>query len=127
MPRNSTSTGLYHDGTAPKPPSGLGRAGGRLWAAIHSEYDITDEPSLAILRSACECADRAESAKAEVERDGLTVSSKTGSLRPHPALAVEATFRGLVLRHLNALGVNTEAKNDGPGRPARKTISPFLT
>jgi phage terminase small subunit len=127
MPRKPKTTGLYTDGTAPKAPSGLDRAGRKLWDAILGEYDITDEASLEILRSACECADRAEAAKREVARDGMTVESKTGSLRPHPALAVEATFRGLMLRHLNALAVNTEPKHDGPGRPARKTISPFLT
>jgi hypothetical protein len=127
MPKKSAPAGLYHDGTTPKPLSGLGRAGVTLWNAIHGEYQLDDEPSLEILRSACECADRADAAKREVARDGMTVESRTGSLRPHPALAVEATFRGLVLRHLNALGVNTEAKHDGPGRPARKTISPFLT
>jgi hypothetical protein len=32
-----------------------------------------------------------------------------------------------VLRHLNSLGINTEAKHDGPGRPARKSVSPFLS
>ena len=92
MPQNPKSTGLYHDGTAPKAPSGLGRAGVSLWDAIHGEYQIDDEPSRQVLRSACECIDRAEAAKVEVSRDGMTVQSNAGSLRPHRALAVEATF-----------------------------------
>jgi hypothetical protein len=127
MPKNPKSTGLYHDGTAPKAPSGIGRAGAMLRDAIHGEYQIDDEPSRQVLRSACECIDRAEAAEAEVLRDGMTVQSKTGSLRPHPALAVEATFRGLMLRHLNSLGINTEAKHDGPGQPPSRGINPFLS
>ena len=95
-----------------------------LWKAIHSEYQIDDQPSLEVLRSACECVDRAEAAKAEVQRDGMTASSATGSLRPHPALAVEAQFRGLMLRHLNNLGINAEPPR-APGRPPTKTVSPF--
>jgi hypothetical protein len=125
MPRKSDKIVPLRDGTSPEPPAGLGSHGIALWCAVHGEYRIDDAPGLEILRGACEAIDRAEAAKAEVLRDGMTVERKTSSLRPHPALAVEYSLRGLALRHLNSLGVNAEPKRDRPGRPPVKSTSPF--
>lgn len=125
MPKKSAKIVALHEGTRPEPPAGLGSHGVALWRTITAEYVIDDAPGLEILRGACEAIDRAETAKAEVLRDGMTVTNATGSLRPHPALAVEHSFRGLALRHLTSLGVNAEPKRDRPGRPPAKGSNPF--
>jgi hypothetical protein len=76
FPKKLKQTGYYHDGTAPEPPAGLGCAGVRLWNAVHSEYEIADEPS-----GSAECLRMyrpRRGCKAEVLLDGMTVQSKTG-------------------------------------------------
>jgi hypothetical protein len=77
-----------------------------------------DENGLTLLESALVCLDRAEAARAVVEREGLTVTDRHGCLRPHPAVAIERDFRGLFLRKVKSLGLDLEPLHSRPGRPA---------
>ena len=81
----------------------LGKAGKALQAAVLADYELT-EAEQAVLIQACEAADRAASAKAQVDRDGVTLEGRYGP-RIHPAAAVERDARAAVLRSLVALGV----------------------
>ncbi len=44
---------------------------------------------IALLVKACEAYDRAEQARAIVDRDGLVVVSRLGEPRQHPAIPIE--------------------------------------
>lgn len=100
----------------PKAPAGLKLAGRRLWRSIVVDYQL--EPfHLAILKTACECVDRIEEARAAVEAEGLTIEGRFGA-KAHPALAVERDSRVALLRALRELSLDT-ATAESYARPPR--------
>lgn len=88
-------------------PVGLGLDGKRLWHSVLDDFELEDW-QLAILRSACESADRVAEARAEVKRDGITVEGRFGP-RAHPALAVERDSRTALLRALRELSLDASS------------------
>ena len=88
----------------PRPPAGLAPAGRRFWSAVVAEYEM-GPAQLEILRVTCECRDRLEEARAVLAKDGAYLATKSGQLRPHPALAVERDSRVGFLRGQRELGV----------------------
>lgn len=62
-----------------------------------------------ILELAAIAADRAAQARAEIDRDGITVAGRYGP-RLNPAIPVERDARAAVLAHLRALGVVNPAE-----------------
>jgi P27 family predicted phage terminase small subunit len=93
-------------------PSHLGRGGRRLWRAIVRAYEL--EPHhLAILRAAAEAQDRMDAARAEIERDGLTIAGRYGP-RAHPAVAIERDSRQALYRGLRELGLDLGAETRPP-------------
>jgi phage terminase small subunit len=55
-----------------------------------------------------------------VKKQGSYIKDRFGQLRPHPALQVERDAKGVLLRHLKALGLDLEPINDTAGRPPGK-------
>lgn len=109
---------MKNSGHRPHPPEHLGTAGRDLWRSLAAEYGIGDAAGMALLTSAAECLDRVTQARAEIERDGLTIRDRFGQPKPHPAAAIERDARGGLLAALKALNLDVEPLNDGPGRPA---------
>lgn len=99
--------------------SGLRKAGRALWRAVLADYALS-AAELRVLDHACQAADRAAEAKAEVDRDGVTVEGRYGP-RIHPAAAVERDARAAVLRALKDLGVVDRRE---PGRRDDHTPGP---
>jgi len=83
----------------PIPPEALGAAGGKLWAAVHTAYELDVHEELLLLE-ACRCADVLDRLDELVRRHGLVSSSPQGE-RVHPAL-VEARQQQLTLTRLLA-------------------------
>ena len=96
----------------------LGQAGQTLWDAIQSEYEGLDAGNSELLRLACLAADRAESARAIIDRDGEIVETVAGP-REHALLKCELSNRAFVARTLARL-LPTEPKKS-VGRPASVT------
>lgn len=94
-------------GTSPQPPRKLGEAGLHLWNAVQREFDVSDAGGVALLTLAAQALDRAEGLSAAIEKDGLTMRTKSG-LRAHPAMRDEIANRALCARLLKALGVTLE-------------------
>ena len=94
-------------------PSHLGSAGRRLWQTIVSDFEI-DRAGQEILMRACEAADRAESAREAIEREGMTAPDRFGQVKPHPLLAIERDSRAAVLAGLKALNLDL---SDAGGAP----------
>lgn len=92
---------------APVPPADLGEAARVLWQRIVTEYEFSDPASVEILRQAVLAVDLAEQCRRDVQRDGLTIVTKTG-IREHPAAKVELTARSLACRTLARLGLDLE-------------------
>jgi phage terminase small subunit len=89
--------------TKTTPPSHLGATGKALWTSLFRDYEIGDGAGLALLRAAAEAADRAEGARLEIKRDGITVADRFGQRKPHPSIATERDARGQMIAALRAL------------------------
>ena len=92
----------------PTPPRKLGEHGARLWRSIHSEYGISDAGGVEMLAQACQSLDRAESCRAEIDKDGHTITTPSG-IKDHPLLKHELAARSFVVRTLQRLGLDVEA------------------
>jgi hypothetical protein len=98
------------------PPADLGETGRHLWASIQAQYMISDSGGLAMLRLACESADRAQMCREQIDKDGLMIRGRTGS-REHPLLKAELGARSFTVRTLQKLGLDLEPVK-AVGRPA---------
>src|SRR3712207_4029021 len=67
------------------PPPELSERGRELWASILAQYAIDNAGGLAILRLACEAADRAERCRKLIDEHGEMVPVR-GQIRAHPLL-----------------------------------------
>jgi P27 family predicted phage terminase small subunit len=79
-----------------RPPRHLQTEGKRTWERLTAEYDF-DPPELILLRALCEQLDVQNQARRSVRRQGLTVtSSRTGVIKPNPALSIERQATRLI-------------------------------
>lgn len=101
------------------PPAHLSAEAKEWWQRLTEQYEFEDH-SLLILASALEAFDRMRQAQKLIKRDGITFIDRFGQRRQHPATLVERDAKGVLLRHLKALGLDLEPLNDGPGRPGGK-------
>ena len=101
-------------------PSHLSKAAKAFWRQIQHEYSVTDGAGLRILANACECMDRAEAARAQINREGLTVKNRMGTSVVNPLCNVERDARSGMLQSLKALNLDIEPLRDGPGRPGNR-------
>jgi hypothetical protein len=97
------------------PPGDLGETGRHLWASIQNQYVISDSGGLAMLKLACESADRAQRCRRQIDEDGELVRGRTGP-RDHPLLKHELAARSFTVRALQRMGLDVEPVK-GVGRP----------
>ncbi|MGO8840920.1 MAG: P27 family phage terminase small subunit [Methyloceanibacter sp.] len=90
-----------------KAPSHLQRATRAWFLTVLRDYQL--EPHhIRLLTLAAEAWDRHEQARAEIERDGLTVPTANG-LKTHPAIAIERDARLAFARLVRELDLSEEA------------------
>ena len=84
--RQSAPDSAPADGPAPAPAhlKGEGRA---CWIAVTSQYRYTPD-LLDLLETACEQRSLYSKARAQVEKEGLTIENAAGVVRPHPAAQI---------------------------------------
>jgi P27 family predicted phage terminase small subunit len=100
----------------PIPPKTLSRESRRIWRDITGEW-VLDTQALIVLKVALESYDRLQSARQEIERDGVTVDTPTGYKREHPSIKVEKQSRDGFLASWRLLGLNISPPGE-VGRPA---------
>src|SRR5262245_6588010 len=102
-PRHSKTrpTGVEVDMHVPPPPAHLSPSASQWWQHTVATYAL-EEHHLRLLQLACEAWDRAQAAREQLERDGLTTSGREG-LKPHPAIAIERDSRLAVARLVREL------------------------
>ncbi len=94
-----------------KAPNHLSDESKGHWRRISKEFDLGPDAAL-LLRCALEQFDRAQSARALIDLEGLVIEGKR-----HPACDIEKTAYGLFGRYMRQLGLDIAAP--GPvGRPA---------
>ena len=106
--------------TTQKAPKHLSAEGKKIWKEILAEYSIDDAAGLRILRVALESFDRAQSARATIDKDGMTVIDKAGQVKSHPLLPIERDSRAAFLSGLKALNLDITPLQNRPGRPNGK-------
>lgn len=119
MPKKPTLTVVDpKNPTLPPPPANLGKAGGKVWQSIMSEYRIDDAGGCETLLQICLAADRADECAAEIAADGgPVIRTKHGLLKDHPLLKHELAARSFVVRSLHRLNLDVTPARAIVGRP----------
>ena len=86
-----------------KPPKCLKAAAKKMWNRLLEDFQIDDSAGLSLLESACICYQRAEDARKQVQREGLTIKDRFEQIRPHPCCAIERDARAAMVAALRAL------------------------
>jgi len=100
-----------------RPPTHLSSEAKEIWRGIVKEYSITDMAGLRILRIALESFDRAQAARVQIDREGMTVIDKFKQTKSHPLLPIERDSRAAFLQGIKSLNLDLEPLKD-IGRPA---------
>lgn len=102
---------------ANKTPTHLSKEAKAIWRKLTEEYGINDAGGTEILRTGLEAFDRAQAARASIDKVGLLVKDRFGAVKPHPLIACERDARAAYLQALKQLNMDIEPLRDGPGRP----------
>jgi P27 family predicted phage terminase small subunit len=87
------------------PPADLGEAGLELWARIAGEFSLAPH-ALSVLEGGCRMADRAQQARAIIDREGLTTLDNRKNIKQHPAVEIERQSLAALQRALKTIGVD---------------------
>ena len=102
----------------PQPPNHLSPEVCEWWLAVVRDFAL--EPHhLRLLQSACESWDRAQQARAELAKHGgLTFRDKNGTVRAHPAVAMERDSQIRFARLVRELDLDAGAIAEAPRPPS---------
>jgi P27 family predicted phage terminase small subunit len=100
-----------------EPPGHLSKEARKLWRELAEEWRIDDRAGTAILDKIGEAYDRANGARRQIDKEGLTITDRFGVEKSHPLLACERDARAQFLAGLKMLNLDLEPLRDGPGRP----------
>jgi P27 family predicted phage terminase small subunit len=101
--------------TAPAPVH-LGPRGKAFWNETLSAYAM-DETDLPLVQAAAEQLDRAESARLQIEREGLTTKDRFGQVKSHPAVEIERQAHLAYVRIRRELGLDVAPADSRPPLP----------
>lgn len=102
----------------PVAPAHLSDDARQWWAQVVRDYDL--EPHhRRLLQSACEAWDRGQQARAAIAaHGGLTFTDERGTIRAHPAVAMERDARVAFARLVRELDLDGGAIGEAPRPPA---------
>ena len=102
----------------PAAPAGLSAASKKIWAAVNTEWRLGVD-SIVMLQTALEALDRLKQAQKQVDKDGITITSSSGMIKPHPSLRLEKEAGGRFMQAWRQLGFGQEAPAEAGriGRP----------
>jgi hypothetical protein len=86
-----------------KPPKSLGREGRAWFKQTAAESIFYSAPEWELLTQAAATLDRIHDCQRSIAKDGLTVPTGAGSVKPHPAAGLERDHRILFARLLAQL------------------------
>jgi P27 family predicted phage terminase small subunit len=89
----------------PAPPTHLSPSARKWWQTVLERY-VLEEHHLRLLQLACEAWDRGQTARVQLQEEGLTTSGRQG-VKPHPCIAIERDARLAVARLVRELDLDT--------------------
>ena len=96
-------------------PAALSRPSQVLFRSIVGDYVI--EPwQVRLVTESLRSLDRAEQAREQIAREGLTTTTRLGEVKAHPLLMVERDQRAAFARMMKQLGLDLE----GPPPPSAR-------
>ncbi|MGX7952431.1 P27 family phage terminase small subunit [Tsuneonella sp. HG249] len=100
-----------------EPPAHLSTSAAAWWCEVLRDYSL--EPHhIRLLQSACEAWDRKAQAQAELAAHGaLTFTDARGTIRAHPAVAMERDARTAFARLVRELDLDTGAPGAASATP----------
>ncbi|MDQ2086489.1 P27 family phage terminase small subunit [Herbivorax sp. ANBcel31] len=101
-----------------KTPIHLSRDMKKFYRSVLADFNL-ESHHLILLTKACENLDRAEQARLEVEKDGLTTVDRYGSKKPHPCVKIEIDCKNSARLLLRELGLDLEPAGDINRPPGR--------
>lgn len=87
-------------------------------SSVLESYGLEHHHYILLIRAA-ELLDRAEQARKQVQTEGLTVTDRYGSIKPHPCYKIEIDCKSAARLLIRELGLDLEPP-DEPGRPPRR-------
>ena len=102
----------------PRAPANLGAPGRRFWRRVVESFEL-EQYHLDICEQCCRALDRAESAREQIEREGMTLVDRFGQPKPHPLLAAERDARSAFRQLYRELGLDDDQESHEIGRPPR--------
>lgn len=111
--------------SALEPPDYLDDVAAQEWRRLYpllEEVKILTEPDLHQLGQYCEAFSLCLSARAEYRADGLTVVSElTGTMKPHPMIAVAEKASRTMLAFAVEFGLTPASRSRVQGQPPKKS------
>ncbi len=92
------------------PPRHLKREGRDLWRSIVEDHDDLENHQLALLCLACEQADTQDQARKVIARDGMTITAKSGAIKPNPHLSIERQAARLLASFIRQLKLDPDQR-----------------
>jgi phage terminase small subunit len=88
----------------------------RWWSSVVNDWEL-EEHHVRLLTLAAVAWDRGDQARMEIERDGLTVATRDGGRKRHPAVAIESESRIAFARLIRELDLDLDESRAGASRP----------
>lgn len=102
----------------PATPRHLSTRSRKIFRWVITEYGFSDEPpAVALLTEALSALDHADACRQAVDKEGVTVTTRFGEVRPNPMLEAERKARQSFSTLLRELALSPDVA-DGP-RPPR--------
>lgn len=90
------------------PPKHLTGETRKMWDRLQADYVLDDAAAMSLLQAACEAFQRAQEARALIDKEGAVLKDRFGQLKAHPAAAIERDSRGQMISALRALRLAPE-------------------
>lgn len=98
------------------PPSHLSESAQSWWQSAVKEY-VLEPHHLRLLQLAGEAWDRAQTARAVIDKDGITFKDDRNNIRAHPAIAIERDARTGFARLVRELDLDVPPPVPGRSGP----------
>jgi P27 family predicted phage terminase small subunit len=106
---------------APAAPAHLSATTRQWWRSVVERWEL-EQHHVRLLTLACESWDRGEQARELVAREGLTVPTRDGGAKLHPAVRVETDCRLAFARLIRELDLDLDPPAEARRPPTLRSI-----